>query len=74
MTFEQRSEGVTDADNQRVLEAEETASAKALRWEYAWCVGKKERRPVWLVWRNEGGRWYNNAIREAIMERSGKMV
>lgn len=33
-----------------MLQAEETASAKVLRWEDAWCVQGSARRPGGLEW------------------------
>ena len=38
----------------RVFQAEGAASAKALRWDYAWCVGGTARRPEWLSDRRVG--------------------
>ena len=50
LTFEQRSEGRERGlmSRRKELQIEGTASAKALRWEYAWHVGETVRIPIWL--------------------------
>ena len=45
---------------ERALQAEETANAKALKWEHVWHVQGTARRPVWSKQREKEGKMEGN--------------